>query len=272
MRVLHAIAKAGAMAVLWLALGVVLSVPLTWALAFLPAPSNPTSQFLVHARGRSWNGEVFATRSRCVVQSRAIINPTAGGWSWTTNRVPFEEAPAWSVAATDPDELLSHPLVIAEDRALGWPMLALRSRTWTWRTAEPVPQTPFLFRTEHFDTTSTFRLGQQAPPRTVTTKAVDVVSGRIDIAKAKNYLPARVVEGGLPYLPIWPGFLANAVIFGGAAWAALQISWLARRWWRGHTGRCKHCGYSLAGLVASSTCPECGKPIHVSVTTSKSVN
>ncbi len=62
----------------------------------------------------------------------------------------------------------------------------------------------------------------------------------------------------LPYLPIWPGLLANTAIFA-APWAVILfgipfVRYIIRR----ARNRCTRCGYSLHGLPAGSPCPECG--------------
>ncbi len=64
----------------------------------------------------------------------------------------------------------------------------------------------------------------------------------------------------LPYLPIWPGLLANTAICGGAWWALLFGPGVLKRWHRRRTGRCVTCGYDLRGLSGRSegVCPECG--------------
>jgi hypothetical protein len=61
----------------------------------------------------------------------------------------------------------------------------------------------------------------------------------------------------VPTRPIWPGMIANTLIYG-AAWAALFVTpGIARGRLRAWRGRCPRCGYDLRHQ-ASPGCPECG--------------
>ncbi len=73
-------------------------------------------------------------------------------------------------------------------------------------------------------------------------------------------------ERWIPRYIIWPGFIANMLIYG-ALWAGaiLGLRWLRRRFLR-PAWACRHCGYDLRKLP-SAVCPECGV-----VNTSASVN
>lgn len=61
--------------------------------------------------------------------------------------------------------------------------------------------------------------------------------------------------GEFPWLPIWPGFLANTALYG----TSVLVVWLALSRWRRRRrvrrGLCTECAYELAGL---RVCPECG--------------
>jgi hypothetical protein len=62
----------------------------------------------------------------------------------------------------------------------------------------------------------------------------------------------------LPFIPLWPGFLINAVAY--TALIALVTLVLRRLLSRHPAGHCRFCGYNLAGLADSQCCPECGNP------------
>jgi len=62
----------------------------------------------------------------------------------------------------------------------------------------------------------------------------------------------------VPYVPIWPGYLINTLIYAAAAFALLSL--LARlqsirRDRKARSGICLSCGYHVGSLA---TCPECG--------------
>lgn len=59
----------------------------------------------------------------------------------------------------------------------------------------------------------------------------------------------------LPFVPHWPGFLLNILIYSALAWCMLFLPIHVRRTQRIRRGLCVRCKYNLAGL---ETCPECG--------------
>lgn len=61
----------------------------------------------------------------------------------------------------------------------------------------------------------------------------------------------------LPFFVIWPGFLADSLLYAAAAWLACAAPLALRRRWRFRKGRCPHCGHRRSGLI----CAECGKPV-----------
>jgi hypothetical protein len=64
----------------------------------------------------------------------------------------------------------------------------------------------------------------------------------------------------LPYLPIWPGLLADTLFYALLFAALHQLTAYARRARRRRRNRCAACGYDLQGLNAP-TCPECGRAL-----------
>jgi len=72
-------------------------------------------------------------------------------------------------------------------------------------------------------------------------------------------IPSQLQRGPwaarLPVMPIWPGFVANTLLYGAIAGAVLFGPGAARRMLRRRRGHCLKCGYELAGLAM---CPECG--------------
>jgi hypothetical protein len=62
----------------------------------------------------------------------------------------------------------------------------------------------------------------------------------------------------LPYLPIWPGFLANTVIFTLVLGLITRSASGAARRFRARAGKCPSCGYCVR---AASRCSECGRSL-----------
>jgi len=63
----------------------------------------------------------------------------------------------------------------------------------------------------------------------------------------------------LPLIPIWPGFLANTLIFSAPLLVPYGLWWaihLIRRRKRRRRGCCLECGHQL--IAGQFTCPECG--------------
>ena len=74
-------------------------------------------------------------------------------------------------------------------------------------------------------------------------------------------LPSPVRGGGgmlkiLPLRPIWPGFLANTLIFAAPLWLLIPGPFVLRRFIRVKRGLCVKCAYPMG---ESAVCTECGK-------------
>lgn len=64
----------------------------------------------------------------------------------------------------------------------------------------------------------------------------------------------------LPYLPIWPGLLADTLFYALLLATLHQLTTRARRAHRRKRNRCPTCDYDLRGLTTPN-CPECARPI-----------
>ncbi len=60
----------------------------------------------------------------------------------------------------------------------------------------------------------------------------------------------------IPLRPIWPGFVANTVLYGALLWLAIPGLLVLRRLVRVRRGRCPGCGYPCS---ESAVCSECGR-------------
>lgn len=71
------------------------------------------------------------------------------------------------------------------------------------------------------------------------------------------HVPAVGLKG-LPYIPLWPGFLANTLIYAFAGFAGVWMIRRLRMQQRIEKNECPGCGYSMEGLKKGASCPECG--------------
>ncbi len=80
--------------------------------------------------------------------------------------------------------------------------------------------------------------------------------------KAVYFGVVRLNDDAHPYLPLWPGLLANTAIYGSAWMIVLtgvpSAFRFARTRRRRARGCCTKCGYDLTGLADDAVCPECG--------------
>jgi hypothetical protein len=82
-------------------------------------------------------------------------------------------------------------------------------------------------------------------------------SGSLEIMLPNRYRNWRLTPHQVPVMVLWPGFVANAVIYGFALWLLLAVPPVAYRRWRRKPGHCPKCGYDLRG-TEHEKCPECG--------------
>lgn len=65
-----------------------------------------------------------------------------------------------------------------------------------------------------------------------------------------------------PTSVIWPGFIANTLLFAAVLLLPATLFAMMRHAWRRLKGRCTNCGYDLRGAPSDSEqCPECGRAI-----------
>lgn len=59
----------------------------------------------------------------------------------------------------------------------------------------------------------------------------------------------------LPFVPVWPGFVIDSVVWAFLLWSFLRLRRAFLSWRRRARGACAECGYLVSGARA---CPECG--------------
>lgn len=141
-------------------------------------------------------------------------------WMMGAGDVPMPPRtwPEWMPLPPDDDSTFS----TWEGRASGWPFLSLSSVLY-------IPENEVLPR-------SSWQL--RVLPR---------------LPAALNDPNGRTIS----FHPIPLGFAANSLLFA-LPFALIPLTFtLIRRMKRHRAGHCKTCGYSLAGLPANTTCPEC---------------
>ena len=102
--------------------------------------------------------------------------------------------------------------------------------------------------------TETLQIGD--PPRVVHRYAVMWRTER-DVAGVVRMGPWGH-ELVLGWYPLWPGFVANTLMYGFVCFCVWRGVGFVRARRRKRHGLCAACGYDLRGLVEGTACPECG--------------
>lgn len=74
-------------------------------------------------------------------------------------------------------------------------------------------------------------------------------------------LPATRMYVGLHFVPtgiLWPGFIANTLLYAAIVLGLMQLPGFIRRARRRRRGQCTACGYPIG---TSATCTECGRAV-----------
>jgi hypothetical protein len=219
-----------------LLLGVCTTVGVAWAFACQPEP-RPAGGWREQPPGR-WGKYFTAVRDssatfQCAyvdlhpgrVNIRWTICPMCGnGMEWFKNFAEgeFAQVSSWSTFmqshATDDVNL------VGEERAAGWPLLAVRS----CNTYSSFPRPSAL--TESFGeiTLPSWLGNRDGAPHTV------------------------------PICPIWPGFAINTLFYAAIVWLLFAAPFALRRRRRIKRGLCPACAYPVG---ESAVCTECGKAV-----------
>ncbi len=78
-----------------------------------------------------------------------------------------------------------------------------------------------------------------------------------DVSRMIPWLWAPVGSDPIPFYPLWPGLIANTLIYATLSLGMLTGLPAARRALRRRRGHCPMCNYNLTGN-ATGRCPECG--------------
>ena len=111
----------------------------------------------------------------------------------------------------------------------GWPLEAFHG--WTWHLTE----------------------GPLGPKDRITSRTFAIAN-----APLLRHGASKTDQVSVPYYPLWPGFIANTLIYGALWWILFAGLISARAVRRARRGLCPRCAYDLRG-VSSGVCPECGQ-------------
>jgi hypothetical protein len=142
------------------------------------------------------------------------------------------------------------------DPVIGDPLAYGRAPYWSWTTHRPPPE--FHCYVEEVGYGFPWRCLRIMHLRTGS--GVDLLVGiPFDHSTPSRHWPTSV---------IWPGFIANTLLFAMTLWLLLFAPFMIRRTIRHRRGMCIHCGYDLRGAPAApdgAQCPECGRIVRCRV-------
>jgi hypothetical protein len=154
------------------------------------------------------------------------LEPVLPGWASALH--PAESA--WAPALADGADSADGGFAAAH----GFPLLAL------WSFHEWNPGSGLGSDLESIEEATRVRSGV-LHPKDASASCLDALYGE-----------ARVFPLGL----IWPGFVANSLLYASALYGLLSLSAATRRSIRHIRGRCPSCGYDAR--ATGGVCPECG--------------
>ncbi len=148
--------------------------------------------------------------------------------------------PPWAaVISTDQREGFEQVITAAT----GWPMRCFRGEQWiSWRTP---PAGEPIFTLDASGRLTAAPASPTAPPE--------------KLVRLRRFSHHAIDAGYVPYSPMWPGLIANTLIFSATWFLLLFVPGGFLRARRRAQNRCTQCGYARLGLQASAPCPECGQ-------------
>jgi len=172
---------------------------------------------LANDDGSATTFEIAGVRVFVVMSSRSKMQPA-----------PAEPRPDFLPKWFGSVRPIVHDHLLLSGVESGWPMRAVRSRTRLEYTS--TPGGPQVLKTH----------GRWDPPWA-----------------PWGTMRLSMEHPGLPWLPIFPGFLVNSVLYAAAAYLLLTLAVQFHRWTLLRRGRCPRCAYDLRHDLAAG-CPECG--------------
>ncbi len=101
--------------------------------------------------------------------------------------------------------------------------------------------------------TTVWKTGWPMPAATVTTTSIGHA-----YARTHNGLRVAADLQSLPIVPVFPGFLIDALLFAAILTAVCYAPAIVRRLFHRPPDHCSSCGYDRRGLQTGVVCPECG--------------
>lgn len=252
--------------------GVAATIGVAWVLALtidFDEYEVPETVGGVHSEGRYWHVTLRRTLGGLEI-SKLTLDPAQKS-PFPIERYWVEEArtsvrhllPAWSTANLDPDSAEGRASGGWEERAYGWPRLALRTAVDSDKVAALQPgywealgsPTPIvdgdrlIFVTPAHGTVVVYESIRDGGVR----------HGWLWSAEKDGVTPTSLRAIVLPLQPMWSGLALNTAFYAVVAlalWFVIRAPMLLRRSWRTAHRRCARCGYDMTH--SPDTCPECG--------------
>lgn len=238
---------------LYLLFGLVATVAVAWGSAWMWSPNDLVRQ--IHDRDgpphrsasewRCWGGRMYELEDALDSEMLARERQQNLSQSWVEFDVKWPSIASPLIAYDEGG--VANPVAFVEAR--GWPWIAVRCELeitpedWSW--FPPTGRTSYwLNRASNRDALVTV-----FPPDLSVRGALEGPDIR-----DRFYSPSGKIL--LPYLPYWPGLIADTLVFAAAFAGLHQLVGLARRAMRRKPGMCVKCGYDLTGI--EGVCPECG--------------
>ena len=250
---------------LWLAIGLMTTIAVSWGLAAFMPQRNWRARYV-----DGWS--LHEPRGAMLIEQHSALGSTRRTWEWQTA--------LWFKPAIDAQRIWDSRIQFDSTQyPLGWPRWgnAEHARNWflvhRFQASDSQASTRPLFQRPDFQVSPASPYQQVGCEHAVgwpvlalwyqiavdpTTRALEVTRGiPLQRSGRTGVIPTLHTIRAIPYLPIWPGLVINSFFWGTAAFLLLTASRAVRRARRHRRGLCITCAYDLKGDIGPG-CPECG--------------